>query len=37
MRYAPTLRFFYDEGPDVMNRVEDLLREIKEEGGPKGE
>lgn len=32
LRYAPSLRFFYDEGPDAMSRVEDLLREIKGEG-----
>jgi ribosome-binding factor A len=32
LRYAPSLRFFYDEGPDAMSRVEDLLREIKREG-----
>lgn len=31
LRYAPTLRFFYDDGPDAVNRVEELLREIKRE------
>lgn len=34
LRFAPSLRFFYDEGPDAMNRVEELLREIKREGDP---
>jgi ribosome-binding factor A len=30
LRYAPTLRFFYDDAQDAMTRVEDLLREIKQ-------
>lgn len=34
LRFAPSLRFFYDEGPDAMNRVEELLREIKRDGDP---
>lgn len=34
LRFAPSLRFFYDEGPDAMNRVEELLREIKREDDP---
>ena len=29
LRFAPTLRFIYDDGPEAMNRVEELLREIK--------
>lgn len=37
LRYSPMLRFFYDDAPDAMNRVEDILREIKSEGGPKDE
>ena len=30
LRYAPTLRFYYDEAPDQMHRIEELLREVKE-------
>jgi len=33
LRYAPDLRFFYDEAPDAQNRIEELLQEIKREGG----
>lgn len=33
LRYAPTLRFFYDDAPDAMTRVEELLREIKRDDG----
>jgi ribosome-binding factor A len=33
LRYAPNLRFFYDEAPDAMNRIEELLREIKSDEG----
>jgi ribosome-binding factor A len=29
LRYAPTLKFFYDEAPDAVTRVEELLHEIK--------
>lgn len=29
LRYAPTLRFFYDDGQDAVTRVEEILREIK--------
>src|SRR6185437_5642403 len=29
LRYAPALRFYYDEAPDQMNRIEELLREVK--------
>jgi ribosome-binding factor A len=34
LRYAPTLRFFYDEAPDVMSRMEEVLQEIKAKGTP---
>jgi ribosome-binding factor A len=30
LRYAPTLRFYYDEAPDAVNRIEELLREVKD-------
>jgi ribosome-binding factor A len=30
LRYAPALRFYYDEAPDKMNRIEELLREVKD-------
>jgi ribosome-binding factor A len=36
LRYAPTLRFFYDDAPDAVTRVEELLREIKKEAAGKG-
>lgn len=36
MRYTPTLRFYYDEAPDAVTRVEELLREIKTEGAGRG-
>jgi ribosome-binding factor A len=29
LRYAPTLKFYYDEGPEKRERVEELLREIE--------
>jgi ribosome-binding factor A len=29
LRYAPALRFFYDEAPDAVLRIEELLREVK--------
>jgi len=29
LRYAPALRFYYDEAPDAAQRIEELLREIK--------
>jgi ribosome-binding factor A len=32
LRYAPTFRFYYDEAPDALDRVEEILREIKREG-----
>ncbi|WP_437752778.1 30S ribosome-binding factor RbfA [Sorangium sp. So ce1389] len=33
LRVVPTLRFFYDEGPDAQRRIEELLREIKDDSG----
>ncbi len=30
LRYAPALRFYYDEAPDKMDRIEELLREVKD-------
>jgi ribosome-binding factor A len=33
LRYVPTLRFFYDEEPDAVSRIEELLIEVKKEGG----
>ena len=33
LRSAPGIRFHYDEGIDAQNRVEELLREIKTDGG----
>jgi ribosome-binding factor A len=33
LRYAPTLRFFYDEAPDAVARIEELLAEVKRQGG----
>jgi ribosome-binding factor A len=31
LRYAPNLRFFWDEAPEAVNRIEELLREIHAE------
>ena len=31
LRYAPKLRFIYDEGPEAAARVEELLAEIRDE------
>jgi len=31
LRYAPELRFHYDEGPEAAQRVEELLEEIRRE------
>jgi ribosome-binding factor A len=31
LRYAPNLRFYFDEGLDAETRVEQLLKEIHEE------
>jgi ribosome-binding factor A len=33
LRYAPTLKFFYDEAPDAIDRVEEILKEIKRGDG----
>ena len=33
LRFTPDLRFFYDEAPDALTRVEELLHEIKKDGG----
>jgi ribosome-binding factor A len=29
LRFAPELRFFYDDRQDVVNRIEELLEEVK--------
>ena len=29
LRYAPELRFFYDDGLDRSNRIDELLEEVK--------
>jgi ribosome-binding factor A len=31
LRYAPTFRFLYDEAPDAMDRIEELLREVRDD------
>jgi ribosome-binding factor A len=36
LRVVPTLRFFYDDGPDAQRRIEELLREIKDGSGGDG-
>jgi ribosome-binding factor A len=33
LRYMPELRFFYDDSLDAVNRIEELLREVKGQGG----
>jgi ribosome-binding factor A len=33
LRYAPELRFFYDASLDHVTRIEELLAEVKREGG----
>jgi ribosome-binding factor A len=33
LRIVPALRFYFDEGPDAAQRIEELLREIKGGGG----
>ncbi len=33
LRYAPELRFFYDASLDAVTRIEELLREVKRDGG----
>jgi ribosome-binding factor A len=37
LRYVPELRFFYDSSLDAVNRIEELLREVKREDGGRGE
>lgn len=37
LRYAPELRFFYDEGLDASLRIESLLAEIASDRGEGGE
>jgi ribosome-binding factor A len=32
LRYMPELRFFYDDSLDKVSRIEELLREVKDEG-----
>ena len=33
LRYMPELRFFYDDSLDAVTRIEELLLEVKREGG----
>ena len=33
LRYMPELRFFYDASLDQVSRIEELLQEVKREGG----
>jgi len=33
LRYMPELRFFYDDSLDAVSRIEELLLEVKREGG----
>ncbi len=33
LRYAPEMRFFYDDGMDKMSRIEELLDEVKRDRG----
>lgn len=35
LRRVPELRFSYDRGQDAVDRIEELLSEIKREGSPK--
>ena len=37
LRYAPDLRFYWDESPEAVNRIEELLREIKAEDADRGD
>jgi ribosome-binding factor A len=37
LRYMPELRFFYDDSLDAVTRIEELLEEVKRDGGPRGE
>jgi len=29
LRYAPDLRFYYDDAPDTVKRIEELLQEVE--------
>jgi len=33
LRYAPELRFFYDDGLDKTTRIEELLEEVRRDSG----
>ena len=33
LRYAPEMRFFYDDGMDKVSRIEELLDEVKRDAG----
>src|SRR3954464_12183889 len=35
LRFAPELRFYYDDGQDKRDRIEQLLDEVKREGAAK--
>ena len=35
LRFAPELRFYYDEGQDKADRIEQLLEEVKREDKPR--
>jgi ribosome-binding factor A len=35
LRYAPELRFFYDDGLDKTSRIEELLEEVKRDSTKK--
>jgi len=37
LRHVPELRFFYDASLDAVNRIEELLREVKRDGEGGGE
>jgi ribosome-binding factor A len=36
LRFAPELRFYYDVGQDKVNRIEELLAEVKAEQAERG-
>jgi ribosome-binding factor A len=36
LRFAPELRFYYDDRLDAVNRIEQLLEEVKREDKPAG-
>ena len=33
LRFAPELRFFYDDGQDAVTRIEELLEEVRKDRG----